>query len=138
MSKIGAPIIFILSILAFGFPVLLYLIGSISAVSSAEVFLQTSYIFFFLIVISILIGAVVSFITDFQSSVKSLIGLAVILILWGIAYAMSNNEVNKVYEKMNVGAGLSQLTESTLILSYLLFVIVAIAIVVTEVKNSLE
>jgi hypothetical protein len=138
MSKIGVPVIYVLSGLALFVPCILYFAGSMSALSSTDVFLQASYILFLLVVIAMLIGSVSAFVTDFQSSVKSLIGLIGILILWGVSYAMSNNEVTKAYEKMNVGAILSQIVESTLILSYLLFVIVAIAIVVTEVKNSLE
>lgn len=151
MSKFGAPVIYLVAFAAFLIPTLMTLTssGSITdvnssyyknAVSSTNTFLVVSYTLFVIVVIAIVIGFVVTLISDPKSSLKSLIGLIGILVVGSIAFAMSGNEVTAAYKKVSptLSSFMSQLIESTLILSYWMILLTIIVIIATEIYNAVR
>jgi NADH:ubiquinone oxidoreductase subunit 6 (subunit J) len=72
---------------------------------------------------------------DPKSLLQSGIGVAGILVLFFIAYAISGNEVTPAYAPFNVTPGSSKLIGGIIITSYLLILVAIIGIVYTEIKN---
>lgn len=72
---------------------------------------------------------------DPKSLMKSGIGVAAILVVFFIAYAVSGNEVTPIYQQFNVDTGDSKLIGGAIITSYLLTIIAVVGIVYTEIKN---
>jgi len=70
-----------------------------------------------------------------KSLLKGLLGVVFILILYGIAYAISGNEVTASYTKFGVDAGLSKFVGASLTTMYLLVIISIVGIVFTEIAK---
>ncbi len=70
-----------------------------------------------------------------KSLLKGLMGIVLILIVYGIAYTMSTDEVTATYTRFGVDAGMSKTVGASLITMYLLLVISLIGIVITEISK---
>jgi len=70
-----------------------------------------------------------------KTLLKSLVGVVVIIILFGIAYAISGSEVTATYSKFGVDAGMSKYVGASLITMYLLVVISIVGIFATEISK---
>lgn len=93
-----------------------------------------SYILTVVAVIGAVVGPVAtSIMSDPKSLVKSAIGLAGILVLFLICYAIAGNEVTDLYKRFNITEGGSKSIGGILITTYVLIFIAAIGIVYTEV-----
>jgi hypothetical protein len=66
---------------------------------------------------------------------KSGIGLAVLAILYAIAWSVSSNEVTQIYENFGVNASISQIVGGTLILSYILMIILVLGLIYSEISK---
>jgi hypothetical protein len=66
---------------------------------------------------------------------KGLLGVVFILVLYGIAYAISGSEVTATYMKFGVDTGMSKFVGAMLITMYLLLVISLIGIFFTEISK---
>lgn len=96
------------------------------------------YISYALIVVAAIAAVVLPMIQsagDPKSLLKSGVGLLGILVVFGIAYAISGNEVLPMYTNFGVGEAGSKLIGGGLITVYLLAIIAILAIVYTEVKS---
>lgn len=105
---------------------------------STDVGLYTTYFYLGLCVLGIVLGFVITAITDPQSILKVIVGIVVILVIWGISYALAGNEVLPAYTKFDVDAGLSQFIGSTLILTYVLGILTIAGIIYTEVMGAFK
>jgi hypothetical protein len=72
---------------------------------------------------------------DPKSLIRSGLGVVAILVVFGIAYALSGNEVTEQYRNFGVESGSSKLIGGGIITVYLLFFIAIAAIVYTEVTS---
>ena len=70
-----------------------------------------------------------------KSLLKGLVGIVFILILWGIAYAISGSEVTATYAKFGIDSGMSKFVGASLITMYLLVVISLVGIFFTEISK---
>jgi len=70
-----------------------------------------------------------------KSLVRGLVGIVFILIIYGIAYALSGNEVTATYTKFGVDSGLSKFVGAVLTTMYLLVVVSIVGIVYTEISK---
>jgi hypothetical protein len=70
-----------------------------------------------------------------KSLLKGLIGVVLILILFGIAYVISGSEVTATYMKFGVDTGMSKFVGASLITMYLLVVISLVGIFFTEIAK---
>ena len=70
-----------------------------------------------------------------KSLLKGLLGVVFILVLYGLAYAISGSEVTATYAKFGVDTGMSKFVGAMLITMYLLVVISLVGIFYTEISK---
>lgn len=96
------------------------------------------YIGYFLVAVAV-IAAIVLPLVKSLSNPRSLMtigaGLVALLVIFGIAYALSGNEVRPSYSVFGIDEGGSKLIGATIITMYLLLALALIGIVVTEVSK---
>jgi hypothetical protein len=100
-----------------------------------DIGLYLSYILMVIAAIAAIVLPLIQSAGDPRSLMKSGLGLVAILVVFGIAYAISGNEVLPMYREFGVGEGGSKLIGGGLITVYLLAIIALLAIVYTEVKG---
>lgn len=71
-----------------------------------------------------------------KSAIRAFIGLAVMLAIFGIGYALSGNEITLVYEKVGfTSPSLSKLIGGSLIMMYIMIAAVIAVTVYAEVRS---
>jgi NADH:ubiquinone oxidoreductase subunit 6 (subunit J) len=106
--------------------------------SMVDIGLYISYILIFLCAVAAIVLPLIQSAGDPKSLIKSGLGVVAILIVFGIAYALSGNEVTDQYRQFGVLEGGSKLIGGGLITVYLLFFIALAAIVYTEVMSIIK
>ena len=82
-----------------------------------------------------LILPLVSALGNPKSLVKTGAGVAILLVLYGISYALSGSEVTEVYAKFGVDSSASKVIGGVLTTMYLLLFVVVIGIVYSEISK---
>lgn len=72
------------------------------------------------------------------SLIKSLIGIGALLALFGVAYALSGNEVTTAHRALGVSESTSKLIGAGLILFYLSLVLGIIALLYSEISKAFK
>jgi hypothetical protein len=119
--------------------------------NSTELFLYVSYIFIFLVIAAILIGAIVGIITDFKSSMRALIGIGATVILFLILYygfatptiashgsVMPDGTKFDAYKAYKVTNSIVNFVDASLMLIYVMSIIAVIGVLATELKGALK
>ena len=99
------------------------------------------YLTYFLIglaVVSVVILPMIKALDNTKTLVGTGIGLGVLLVLFGISYAISGNEVLSTYTAQNVGPGISKFVGGLLTTMYLLFAAAIVGILYTEVSKAFK
>lgn len=73
-----------------------------------------------------------------KSLIGTGIGIAVLVVVFGISYAVSGNEVTEVYKEFDVDASGSKTIGGMLTMMYILIGMAVVGIVVTEVNKMLK
>ncbi|WP_026998644.1 hypothetical protein [Eisenibacter elegans] len=71
-------------------------------------------------VIGVVAGFLVSAISNPQGTLRSLIGLGVLVVIFGISYAIAGSEVTALYQQFNIDESKSKMVGSFLNLTYAL------------------
>ncbi len=100
--------------------------------------LFVTYILIGIAVISVVVLPLIKALDDPKTLVGTAIGLAVLLVLFGIAYALSSDEVLPKYVAQDVGPGISKFVGGLLITMYLLFGGAIVGIVFTEISKAFK
>ena len=106
-----------------------------SADTLVSIGLWISYILTIGCLLAAIILPLVQSASDPASLMKSGIALVGLLVVFGIAYAVSGNEVTSVYETFGIDAGTSKFIGATLITTYILFFAAIAAIIYGEVTK---
>lgn len=94
-----------------------------------------AYVLLGLAILSSVLLPLINAVGNPRTLLKGLVGVVFILIIYGIAYAVSADTVLPTYAKFNVGAGLSKYIGATLITMYILLCVSIIGIVYTEISK---
>ncbi len=97
-----------------------------------DVALYISYILIALAILGSFVLPLIKSADDPASLVKGGIGVVALIVLFGIGYALSSDEVTATYTEFGVDAGLSKIIGASMITMYLIGLIAVIAIVFTE------
>ena len=100
-----------------------------------DIALYLSYIMVIVAAIGSVVLPMISAAGDPKSLLKSGLGVVAILVVFLIAYVISDNEVRPLYTDFGVDAGQSKLIGGGLICSYLLFFIAMFGIIYSEVTG---
>lgn len=96
-----------------------------------------------LIVLGVILAIVMPLIKSFddpQSLIKTAAGIAVVVVIFFIAYSIAGNEVNPRYagEPFNLTPQLSKFVGGALLTTYALFIIAILGIVFTEINKAIR
>jgi len=100
--------------------------------------LMVTYALIGIAVISVIVLPLIKAMDNPKTLVGSAIGLGVLLVVFGIAYAISGNEVLPRYISQGVGSGISKFVGGLLTTMYLLFGAAIIGIIYTEVSKAFK
>ena len=100
--------------------------------------LMITYALIGIAVISVIVLPLIKAIDNPKTLVGTAIGLGVLLVLFGISYAISGNEVLPRYISQNVGPGISKFVGGLLTTMYLLFGVAIVGIVYTEISKAFK
>jgi hypothetical protein len=98
-----------------------------------DIYLYLSYTLVIIATLAAIILPLINAFGDPKGLLKSLIGVAVLVVLYFISYALASNEVTPVYTRFAVGPELSKIVGGSLILMYILLLIAIVGIVYTEI-----
>lgn len=97
-----------------------------------------AYVLVGIAVICVIVLPLIKAIDDPKSIIEPAIGLGILFTIFGIAYAVSSDEVLPRYITFNVGPGISKLVGGLLTTMYLLLGAAVIAIIYTEVSKAFK
>ena len=100
--------------------------------------LSAGYILLIIAVIAAIGGPVINAISNPKTIMKSIIGLAIFILIFLIGKFTSGSEVTPLYEKFNITADLSNQIGSLLFVMYTLVIVALVGIVVNEITNLLK
>ena len=100
-----------------------------------DIGLYASYIMIVVALLAAIILPLISAAGNPKSLAKSGLGVGIILVLFFISYAISDNEVNPVYERFGIGEFGSKLIGGSLITIYLLMLLLIISVVYSEIAK---
>ena len=103
-----------------------------------DIALIGSYILVGVALIAAIILPLINALDDLSSLAMSGVGILILLVIFGIAYAISGDEVTAVYTKYNVDAGLSKFVGGSIIMMYLLTTVALVGIVYTEISKIIK
>ena len=86
-------------------------------------------------VIAVIVLPIINAISNPRSLVTGAIGLAFILIVFGIGYSVAGAEVTAIYSKFGIDAGLSKYVGGIISTTYILVGIALVGIVYTEISK---
>ncbi|MEQ8811012.1 hypothetical protein [Imperialibacter roseus] len=100
-----------------------------------DIALIGSYILVGIALLAAIILPLINALDDLSSLAMSAVGILILLVIFGLGYAISGDEVTAVYTKYDVDAGLSKLVGGSLIMMYLLTGVALVGIVYTEISK---
>lgn len=105
---------------------------------SIDIALYASYILVLVAAVAAVVLPLIQSLDDPSSLIKSGIGLAALVVVFLIGYAISGSEVLPSYAEFNVDAGLSKFIGGLLTMMYILIFVAIGGIIYTEVAKSTQ
>ncbi|MBI4645823.1 MAG: hypothetical protein HY738_04265 [Bacteroidia bacterium] len=132
---------FFLQILFFTISVLACLFYALDIIEEG-LFLSLTYIFIGIALTCLVIFIIYNIVINFKETIKSLVGIAILLIILGIAFLIASGTIPASLNPEKLGFTLSAISlrfiDTGLIGLYILLIIAALAVVVTEIAKLLR
>ncbi len=138
INKFVGPVVLILSVLAILIMYANYSSDMTKQGPATDIGLQTAYALLIISGIGVVAGFGLTAATNPASVLRSAIGVAFMLVVGLISYAISGNEVLDAYKEFNVNAAISQMIGGALILTSTLGILAIIGIIITEVMSAVR
>jgi hypothetical protein len=103
-----------------------------------DIALMITYGLIGIAVIAVIVLPLIKALDNPKTLIGTAIGLGVLLVIFGIGYAISGNEVLPRYISQGVGSGISKFVGGLLTTMYLLFGAAIIGIIYTEVSKAFK
>ena len=100
--------------------------------------LYVSYVLIGIAILSSIVLPLINSLDDTAALIKAGIGVGIILVLYGISWAISGNEVLDLYIKWDIGEGISKAIGGALIMMYILFLVAIAGIIYTEISKAFQ
>lgn len=97
-----------------------------------------TYVLLGVSVLGAIVFPIVNMVGDFKKAKGSLIGIAIVGVLFIISYALSGNEVLESYEKFGVTATSSRIIGASLIMMYIMSIGAIVMAVLGEVYKAFK
>jgi hypothetical protein len=109
-----------------------------STESTINILLIISYVLMAVSLLGAIIFPLYHMSTDFSKAKGALLGLLGIVLLFGLSFIMSDNEVLTSYEKFKITPTLSRFIGSSLVMNYILGIGVIVIAILGEVYNAFK
>ncbi|HAW52528.1 MAG TPA: hypothetical protein DCX54_09420 [Flavobacteriales bacterium] len=106
-------------------------------VISHGLLLNWCYVLFVLAALSALIFPLVGMAKDFKKAINSLIGVAVLIIIFGVGYSLSSGEAYTIGDQVVEGT-MSKLSEAGLYTFYVMILLAVGTIIYTEISKAFK
>lgn len=103
-----------------------------------NVALMITYVLIGIALVAVIVLPLIKAIDDPKTLVGTAIGLGVLVVIFGISYAIAGDEVLPRYVTQNVGPGISKFVGGLLTTMYLLFGAAIVGILYTEVSKAFK
>lgn len=100
-----------------------------------DIMIIVSYALLGLAALAAIILPMINAIGNPKSLVTGAIGLAVILVIFGIGYSFAGSEVTATYSKFGIESGMSKYIGGIINTTYILIVVAIVGIVFTEISK---
>jgi len=100
--------------------------------------LYIAYVLFFIAAGAAILFPVLYAMRDPKGVVKSLAGVGTLLVVFGISYVLSSDEVTANYASFGIGSGGSKLVGAGLIMFYFTLIIAVIGVIYSEISKALK
>jgi hypothetical protein len=97
--------------------------------------LWITYIMFILALAGMAVFSLINMLSDVKKAKGTLMGIAVLVVLFIISYAISSDEVLPKYEQLGIDAGSSKMIGGWLILLYIVGAATFIIAIVSEIRK---
>lgn len=98
-----------------------------------DIMIYVAYALLGLAVVTAIVMPLIKSIGDPKSLLGGLVGILILLVIYGIAYAISQGDVTPVYMKFEVDASLSRIVGASIISMYILLGLSVLGIVFSEI-----
>ena len=119
-----------------GLSAILYLLFAAEVISHG-LLLNWCLILFVLAALSAVVFPIVGMVKDFKKAINSMVGVGVLIIIFGIGYSMSNEEVYSIGDRVVEGA-VSKLSEAGLYTFYVMILLAVGTIIYTEISKAFK
>lgn len=103
-----------------------------------DVGIYACYVLIFVTVIAAVVFPLVQITQNPKALVKTGVGVAALLVLFLISYALSSSEVTAKYTTMGVGEGGSKMIGAGLIMFYIILIAAIVGMVYSEINKALK
>lgn len=103
-----------------------------------DIGIYACYLLLFVALIAAVLFPLLQIAQDPKSLVKSGVGVAGLVVLFIISYALSGSEVTAKYTTMGVDSGASKLIGAGLIMFYIILVVTIVGMVFSEINKALK
>ncbi len=98
--------------------------------------LYIAYVLVAVATVAAFLGPVLSSLNDPKSILKSLVGIGILVLLFFVGFALSDNDMQpKWATDFNVNPGISKNIGGALIMTYIMFILAFVGIVVSEISK---
>lgn len=103
-----------------------------------DIGIYACYLLLFVALIAAVLFPLLQIAQDPKSLVKSGVGVAGLVVLFIISYALSGSEVTAKYTTMGVNEGASKLIGAGLIMFYIILIVTIVGMVFSEINKALK
>jgi hypothetical protein len=100
-----------------------------------DIMIVVAYALLGLAALAAIILPLINAIGNPRSMITGAIGLAVILVIFGIGYSVAGSEVTATYSKFGIDAGMSKYIGGVISTTYILIAVAIVGIVFTEISK---
>lgn len=136
LKNIFKGVSIILIVIAAIYQIVVFTQGDSPSDSVLNGYFTLAYIAFGLSLVFAIVFPVIQIFADPKAAVRSLIGVGILIALWFVAYALSDNSFTPMeLEKMKTTANISVMVGAGLIYTYFIFAIAIVAIIYASISS---
>ena len=136
LKNIFKGVSIILIVIAAIYQIVVFTQGDSPSDSVLNGYFTLAYIAFGLSLVFAIVFPVIQIFADPKAAIRSLIGVGILVALWFVAYALSDNSFTPMeLEKMKTTANISVMVGAGLIYTYFIFAIAIVAIIYASISS---
>jgi hypothetical protein len=136
VNKVFKGVSIVLILVAAIYQIAVFLQGGSPSDSVLDGYFWVAYIAFFLAVVLAILFPIIQIIGNPKAAIRTLLGVVVLVILWFVAYALSDNTFSaSELETMGTTADISKIVGAGLIYTYFVFAMAILAVFYANIAS---